>query len=349
MQGIYRSAHDRRNVQLRIIQEMNVSTYESLLHFQMSSIKDFIDTFNERFQLYTSVGILVTGTLGNILNCLVFTRRSLCHNPCSMYFFAASITNLIAIYFSGIPRMLNGFGIYPAEPYLPLYCKVRTYMTYMNVTASTWFIVGALADRFASSSSSARIRSFSQMKVTRRVIVLMYAVVNLFFFEMLICFDGAVLGSNCYPKSDFCRLLTVGIQLITYSLLPPVSMLILGWLTVRHVRQSQNQRHTKNLIDRQLFRMLLIQVFCTALLTMPFSIQKVYLQITRSMPKTSEHVAIDTFFGSVIVFLTLANSSTPFYLFTLTSPMFRKELKLILCINRRLTQIHPQRAIQETH
>ncbi|CAF4484544.1 unnamed protein product, partial [Rotaria sp. Silwood2] len=36
---------------------------------------------------------ITLGTFGNILNILIFTRRSLRNNPCSLYFLASSINN----------------------------------------------------------------------------------------------------------------------------------------------------------------------------------------------------------------------------------------------------------------
>jgi hypothetical protein len=290
---------------------------------------------------YIPLTILVAGTIGNLLNCLIFTRRSLRQNSCSIYFLASSISNFLAIYFGCLTRLLGSFNINPVASQMALYCKSKTFLTYIGLASSTWFIVGACADRYASSASTVRIRSFSQVKVARRVVILLSCIVILIYFQMNFCFDGTIQAANCFPSTPFCETYNDFNLLVTYSLFPPILMFILGWMTIRNVRVGQHIRRETNSKDRQLTIMLLIQVICVAVLSMPISIQKIYSEMTLNQIKSPQSKLIENFFATFVVLLALMNTSTSFYLFTLTGKVFRKELKSLFFSNRRQADVKP--------
>ena len=290
---------------------------------------------------YMPLITILTGTIGNTLNCLIFTRRSLRENSCSIYFLTSSIANFLPIYFGCLTRLLSTFDINPVPSQMALYCKTKTFLTYLGLASSTWFIVGACADRYASSCSTVRMRSFSKVKIARRVVILLSFIVILIYFQMIFCFNGNVQGPNCYPSTSFCNTYNDFNLLLTYSLFPPILMLILGWMTIRNVRTGQHIRKEANVKDRQLTTMLVIQVVCVTILSMPISIQKIYSEMTLNQIKSTEAKLIENFFATFVVLLALMNASTSFYLFTLTGKVFRKELKLLVFSNRRQVNVDP--------
>jgi hypothetical protein len=237
--------------------------------------------------------------------------------------------------------LLTTFNINPPASQMALYCKTKTFLTYIGLAGSAWFIVGACADRYSSSSSTVRIRSFSQVKVARRVVVIISIIVILDYFQMNFCFDGTIQAANCYPVSSFCSNWNNYNLLVTFSLFPPILMLILGWMTIRNVRSGRNLRRETSAKDRQLTKMLLIQVTCITILSMPISIQKIYSQITLNQTKDAYQTAVANFFATFVVLLALMNASTSFYLFTLTGKVFRQQLKLLFFSNRRQATIQP--------
>ncbi|CAF3339606.1 unnamed protein product [Rotaria socialis] len=297
---------------------------------------------------YVSLVLLVTGTIGNILNCFVFTRRCLRYNSCSLYFFATSITNSIGLYCAFIARVLITFDIYATSSQSSVYCKTRTFFTYMPLSASAWFIVAACADRFASSSSSARMRSFSQTKVSQRVICGIVVIACLIWAEMFVCFNGNANGTTCAPATPFCNTFNNFNLLISYSLLPPIFMFIFGWMTILHVRHRPIHRQS-SLRGRQLTILLIVQVVCVTFLSLPFSIQKIYLQFTANQMKSSQRIEIENFLGTVATLIILSNTSMSFYMFTLTSKVFRKELKpLLLFWSQRRADVEPIQSTTRT-
>ncbi|UJR34983.1 hypothetical protein I4U23_027762 [Adineta vaga] len=306
----------------------------------MSSLTS-IQVIQSQLLRYIPLITIIIGTIGNILNCFIFTRRSLRRNPCSIYFFASSIANFFAIYFGCFTRLLSSFSIDPPPSQMALYCKSKTFLTYIGLAGSAWFIVGACADRYASSAATVRIRSFSQVKVARRVVVLIAILVILVYFQMNFCFDGNIQSANCYPASSFCNYWNDFNLLITFSLFPPILMLILGWMTIRNVRLGQHLRRETNFKDRQLTAMLFIQVICIVILSCPISIQKIYTNLTLNQNKSLEMKQIESFFATFVVLLALLNTATSFYLFTLTGKVFRKELKQLFWSKRQQPTVQP--------
>jgi hypothetical protein len=112
-------------------------------------------------------------------------------------------------------------------------------------------------------------------------------------------------------------------------------------MTIRRIR---HQRVHRAIIrrDHQLTVMLIVQVLCTVILSLQVAIQKLYAEFTLNQNKSPERIQIETFVATLAVYLTLTNSATSFYLFSLTSRVFRKELKyLLFCSNRRQVGIGP--------
>ncbi|CAF1114634.1 unnamed protein product [Adineta ricciae] len=294
--------------------------------------------------------LLISGSIGNILNCLIFTRSSLRNKPCSIYFLAMSIANLITLYFSCLTRILLLFGIYVQPGYGDIYCRFRVFLTYMPLSASSWFIVAACVDRYASSSASVRIRSFSQLKVSLRIVCGTWVMLCLIWMEMFICFNGNLNGTVCAPVSPFCNTYNSFSLLVFFSLLPPICMLLFGGMTIRNVRHRPINR-AANTKDRQLALMLIVQVVIFQILSLPISIQRIYSYITINDSKTLQRRQLESLLIEIVNFAAFTNTVVSFYLFTLTGSLFRKELKSLLFFSkRRQANIEPlqtgQRKIQ---
>ncbi|CAF3380512.1 unnamed protein product [Rotaria sp. Silwood1] len=121
---------------------------------------------------HVCIALLIFGTLGNILNFCIFTRSKLRSVSCSWYFVAATCSNFIALYMGCLIRVLATFDVNPRTPLeSAIYCKVRSYFTYGNLSLSIWLVVGACIDRWASSCISVRIRSISRVKTAKRIIL----------------------------------------------------------------------------------------------------------------------------------------------------------------------------------
>ena len=308
----------------------------------MSSSLSTLEIIQAQLVRYFPIFLLVFGTFGNVLNICIFTRPKLRSVPCSWYFLASTCTSLIALYMGCLTRVLNTFNYYPRTDLgTTTYCKLRTYLTYASLSVSVWLIIGACADRWASSATNVRIRSWSNVKKAKRIIIGLITIVYLVNSTMLYCFSGTFESdtSDCQAISDACDIYSEIALIFTYSLFPASLMLIFGLLTIRNIHHSRQQislpstaiSSTGNTrrTTRQMTVMLLAQVICSLLLSLPISIEKIYVVFNGYQQRSNEQVILRNFLGLIVVLITLTNSSISFYIFTLTGKVFRQELKQI--------------------
>ncbi|CAF4337476.1 unnamed protein product, partial [Adineta steineri] len=122
----------------------------------MSSNITFIDYVNQLssdLDRYLSIGILLFGTIGNILNCLALSQRSLRSNPCVFFFLASSIASIITLISGVLVRLLSDWSLsLDLTNTISWLCKVRVYILFNSRTIASWLIMLATCDRWLSSS-----------------------------------------------------------------------------------------------------------------------------------------------------------------------------------------------------
>ncbi|CAF0720448.1 unnamed protein product [Adineta steineri] len=280
--------------------------------------------------------ILILGTIGNLINILIFLRKSLRKNPCSIYFLSASITSLIVLYSGLISRLLGGFNL-DLTNWNNILCKMRFYFYYGSVALLSWFIVFASIDRYLSTSHLLYRRSFSRSHVACRLVLSTTVLSILFYGQVFYCFvaDPNQFPVQCYSKGAVCRTFNDMQFLIVYSLLPAVLMTIFGCLMINNVHQMGRQIETatnNNLLRRKgilLVPMLLVQIALFVVFTVPLAVSKLYnsLIVLINLQLTSEDIARETFIFNVTVLISYFNCSVGFYIYSLAGSLFRRELK----------------------
>ncbi|CAF4956798.1 unnamed protein product, partial [Rotaria sp. Silwood1] len=111
----------------------------------------WLNSMNVQLNRYLPLPFLVLGTIGVILNIIIFTRRSLVINSCIHYLLANTIANFIVLYWVVITRIISdGYKIDPSIT-SDVFCKMKYFLTYVSRTLSTWFLLLACIDRWASS------------------------------------------------------------------------------------------------------------------------------------------------------------------------------------------------------
>ncbi len=169
----------------------------------MSSEYDFIESlFSATTYLYKYGGpILITlGTISCVLNIMVFTKKILRKNPCSIYFVALNISNILLIYQSLLFSILQaGYNIQPTAYNLPL-CRFYIYTIILFDILGPFYLILASADRVLITSSNALTRRRS----TQRLAYI--CIISGTIFWMLIHIHGLVFGSivEVPPNYVFC-------------------------------------------------------------------------------------------------------------------------------------------------
>ncbi|UJR22962.1 hypothetical protein I4U23_025989 [Adineta vaga] len=324
----------------------------------INTLRRIIISINDIFPLI----LLIIGTFGHICNLLIFSKPNQRKNPTSLYFFANTITNLIALYLGMLIRYLQDIAnIDLVNSYLVI-CKLRSYFLYLSFSLSNWYIVLATIDRYLISSENNNRRRLSTLKNTYFSIGFTTILFSLTYCHILILYN--IQSSSCYPQFGFYRIFNDIQLIIQFSLLPPLIMAFFGLLTIQNIRSIQgrigNTRHAHlRQRDIQLSKMLLLQVIITIVCSLPLIITQLISTMTTTVVKSILRLTIENFASQIGRHLAFSNCSISFYLYTLAGSEFRLEARhmvnrfsMFLChrriLERRQIGIDPRPVILST-
>ncbi|CAF2182873.1 unnamed protein product [Rotaria magnacalcarata] len=286
---------------------------------------------------YFSIFLFVFGVIGNILNILVLSQRSLRSNPCSWLFLISSLANFIALLSGLTTRIISNWTIDLTDTVAWL-CKLRIFTLYSSRTIATWLIMLASFDRWLLSCLSARRRQLSSIKRAQRgtIIIILF---SLFIYSPLFyCYEANLRNAplRCYSKTIICRIFADQVYTCITIVFPLILMFLFGFMTMSNVRKLKcrlqspllprlsiatcpnEKRQRFRRIDRHLLIMLLVQISFLALFTLPQAIQQIYSTITINQPRTTVTDTIESSIYAFGILLTYLASGMPFYIYTLS-------------------------------
>jgi hypothetical protein len=301
---------------------------------------------------YLTLFIFIFGIIGNILNILALSQRTLRFNPCAYLFLISSISNFISILSGLTSRILSGwsFDLTDTNRY---YCKWRAFVMLTSRTIAFWLIIFAIIDRWILSLHNVQHRQMSTLKNVQYSSLFIIILSILLYLHTIYCYESNLLDTpmKCYGKTISCRLLTD----LTYAcftiLIPLILTIIFGFFTVSNIRHTHNNISSRNMsiikynknnvsvliyeqkrrwqkTDRYLCRMLFLQVILLMCLTLPQTIHKLYLTLIVDEQTSEVKFALNQFLYNFDSLLSYIASGMPFYIYTLTGgKVFRKALK----------------------
>ncbi|CAF0809250.1 unnamed protein product [Adineta steineri] len=260
--------------------------------------------------------IIVAGIVGNSLNIIILNRPNLRNHACSKYFLALAWSNLIYLIFVINYFLSNGF----------------------NINGQMVSNVSSSIDRFCASSTSAMLRRLSSIVVAKYFILIVVIYSLLWYINILVLYELYDDGYGCTirSKSIFNQVILL-IQALLFAAIPPILMLIFGFLTIYNTTQSrilQQVTRSYRRTEGQLIRMLFLQVIVYILLNTPLCVLYLMLIIPSGFIPTSEF-----FFGfSITQILFYLSYTTPFFLYILSARVYRDELIHLISKVFRLRQ-----------
>ncbi|CAF0797682.1 unnamed protein product [Adineta steineri] len=300
---------------------------------------------------YLTLFLFLFGIIGNALNTLVLSQRPVRSNPCSFLFLVSSIAYSISIISGLVPRFLSTWNADLTNTNQIL-CKIRIFIFFNSLTIAFWLIMLATIDRWLSSSINANRRQKSSLKNAQRGIICIMIVSTMIQIQQLVCFEANLTNApiKCYTKTVACSILSDMTFALITVVIPLLLMFIFGLMIISNVRQTQarlrpvnmsvdsNKGHNSTTIgigrqnqqkkrDRQLLKMLFVQILVILALTFPLALSKLYTTFTRNTYKSPLQNAIENFIFNLLLNLVNAASGMPFYIYTLTGgSIFRKAL-----------------------
>ncbi|CAF1200293.1 unnamed protein product [Rotaria sp. Silwood1] len=325
-----------------------------------SSDVNLIESLNNisvQLDRYLALIIFIVGAVGNILNCLVLSQRTLRSNTCALLFLVSAFIDLISILIGVPTRILAGWHQDPTTT-ISWICKSRAFIVFSTRTMATWLITLATIDRWLISSVNIHRRQMSNLKNVKREILIIVILSILTYTNMLYCYEANITDAplKCYGKSKACRV----INDLTYSCItivtPLILMIIFGLLTISNVHHAHHRIQNKpsksanthrtirelhfRKVDRHLLRMLIIQILLLTILYIPQAVEKFHITFKPFDSDSELADAIKVFLYNIEILLAFIASSIPFYVYTLAGgSIFRNAfMGLIRAVKQNITR-----------
>ncbi|CAF5028278.1 unnamed protein product [Rotaria sp. Silwood1] len=309
----------------------------------MTTTVTTIQTVTSAVNYYGPILVLSFGIFGCICNFITFTAIQLHKNSCAFYFLCATIFDLLSIIFGVTTRFANDHLGSTLLNTNRVYCKLRASLVSAIPLVSMYLVLLSSVDRYMSSSMSVRLRSFSQMKIAYRAIIIAIVISFLSCSHILVSYD---LRPICATRPGSYAMFDSMFVIFWLGVIPHISMLIFGFLTIMNIRRTKRrirvQLQTINLTiyhqtqyferkkDKQLIIMMLCQVGLSSLLIMTRMISYAYYILK---PRATGYEGlVDTFLMSFTIILYYANFAKSFYIYTLSSHLFRSIFMAIQAI-----------------
>ena len=288
---------------------------------------DLLDIQQDMIRYGTTV-YFGLGLIGNICNCVMFTRQSYRGSPSSIYFLYLSLFAIIYLFWSVIPLFYSlNYG--DSQTKSVVYCKLRLYGIHNFGQYLRYAVVFACADRFFASHRDARLRQLSSVGIALKVLFLMTIVWPIVGIHLPILTD---LREGICGITGLYRLIYAIYQTMFVGILPPTLMITFSALTIHRLHQRHETQTRAKQRDRHLMRMVIAEVVVNVITSIPFSLNLVYGGITyHVVDKSARRLEIETFLSFFTHFLIYFISVAPFYLVLLTSKPFRNQfIKLVI-------------------
>ncbi|CAF1193344.1 unnamed protein product [Adineta steineri] len=295
--------------------------------------------------------LMCVGSISCILSLIVFTKKALRKNPCSIYFISYNIANFILMYSSIFTVALSaGYGISPST-YNLAFCRYNLYMAILIDILSSSYLVLASIDRMLVTSVNVRVRQRS----TRRIAYISIISITIFWilFHSHILFTAAIIQAA--PNTFVCNLppgpdliLHSYYSLIVKAILIPLLMIIFGVIALKNIRRLRsvaaapvltntgttvkNQSQSSHAKDRQFCLMLFIDITAYIIFSSMLSAINMYQQITQYNVKSSSQTQFELFLKTTAVFINYISICIGCYTNIYISKTFRSNIKdIILC------------------
>jgi len=306
--------------------------------------------------LYKIVGpiLIFIGTIGGILNLVVFTQKNLRKNPCSMYFIAYNLVNLMQIYASLLGLMVNvGYNINLTANNIHL-CRLDLYITTVFNVLSSFYLVLASFDRILITSPNALTRQRSTLRLAYICIIGGTLFWALFHSQVLVFSEIIEVAPNyfqCYFQPGTYIAFT-GYYSIIKEILAISLMIICGLWAIKNIRSMrrvaplpslsintnttgvEGNQQSASSKDRQLIFMLRMDITIYGLFCFVFAIFLLYQQITEDYIKSPQRAEIEVAIRNLCLLSIDVPLCTSFYTNLIASKTFRKEVKKVLSWER---------------
>jgi hypothetical protein len=322
-----------------------------------------IDIISHQLMIIIGIIMYIFGCIGNVLNICVFIKWSFPRRTANeynvnnrtgnspLYLLTTSIANLILIIYPLLIRIyVDGYQHLVTENSSLVLCKLRYYVLQTSLLISLICTCMATFDRFLITSRTVRLRQLSTTRQWTKIII--FTIVFLSALHMAIYYDRSSVGDCTIVSIIYSNYYLYFVIVCLYGIFPVCFLAIFGTLTYKQLQTLKGTNQNGNLnIEKQLSRMLLFQCIALVFSYIPYCIQNVYF--SKFVNKTIYPTGFNLLFRMITIILFYVNPFTSFYIFYISTPNFRQQVKrIILCQcrhNHRMNnQVYPLTATIDT-
>ena len=251
---------------------------------------------SQQITIYGGSIILVGGIVGNLLNVIVFLNlRTFRENSCAFYLIVMSFVNIGNLMTGLLSRILmSGFDV-DWTLISSFYCKFRWYGLQFCLLTSFTCICLATIDQYMATCAHVQWRQLSNIKTAYRltalfiIIWLLHGILYIIYFDLI---RSSLTGKISCTSGNiiFLQYHIWGYLIFLAGVLPLIVTSFFGLFAYNNIQQLA--RRTIPLVqrelDKQLIMMVLVQVICNFIFTLPYTI----LTIITSIPLNLNNAVI---------------------------------------------------------
>ncbi|CAF0820483.1 unnamed protein product [Adineta ricciae] len=298
----------------------------------MSSSEQSLRFITDQMTTISLFLLLVIGPFGCFCNILTFTSKQLTKNPCAFYLLCTTIFELCIVCFGGVSRLAAEYFGDKLLSQNQFYCKLRSYLITGMSTIATYSMLFTAVDRYMATSTRVRFRAFSQITIAHRMCLGIILVVMIVTLHVYIFFG---LHPSCTPRPGVYAVFYSAYLIILTSLIPDGLIIVVALCTIKNARdlrtravmmQAANTSKQRSIhrADTHLLIMMVSQVSISVSFDITRTTCYTYFFISGNTGHSSYQTLVNVFifqFSNVLLYL---NYSKSFYVYTLTSGLFRK-------------------------
>ncbi|CAF1289525.1 unnamed protein product [Rotaria sp. Silwood1] len=257
--------------------------------------------------------LIFFGTSSCLFSYIIFRQKNLRKNPCTIYFLSFNLSNLLLIYSSLLPVMLEiGYNIKP-NSYSLIQCRFRLYALTLFDCLSSLYLILASIDRMCVTSPNAFVRSRSNNYFAYKSIIIGTLFCMIFSSHALIFQEIVPSTANdivCNFKPGIYMIFLAYYSLIK-GILMPFLMILFGLLAMKNIRrlrrihvstEGRSHSYGPSTKDRKLILLVLMNIIVYVLFDSMMTIYLMYEQITQYYIKNDLQKQMDTLWGSIATF-----------------------------------------------
>lgn len=296
-------------------------------------LKDLLGLVSAR--LYSTVGVffLVVGSIGSLMACIVFAKKSMRQNPSSIYFIAYNLANLFSLTYVLTVSVLSYFNIDPSYSSV-IYCKTFYFLRTSLTSLPPYYLILAAIDRTLITSANPSLRQRSTHRLAYWSLACITIIILLFWSHLLVYVDIYHIYAAyllCYYPPGYYRVFVSTSGFVVNSSLVPLLLSLFTLLTVRNISRglntvaqndstAANPRQTRN---RQFTIMLIAEVVVYLPFNLLWGIYSLYRNLTQSQVKSTDQQALELFLATLFYLFNFIAPTANFYLHLLVSKSFR--------------------------